>query len=146
MAAAGDTARAMSQENVEIVVRAIGLLNARDADATKALCDEEIEWRPAVTAGGAIEGAVYRGLDGMVRYFEEVDSGFAEMRFETERLDEIEGGRVLFRGRVIARGARSGVPIDVPVWGLWTVRRGKLTKGVAFLTEQEALEAVGLAE
>jgi ketosteroid isomerase-like protein len=136
----------MSQENVETLRRAINLLNAGDAQGIKSLCDDEVEWRPAVTAGGAIEGAVYRGADGMAQYVDEFDSGFDEMRFEIDRIDEVASDQVLYRGRVIARGATSGVPLDVPVWGLWTVRSGKLVRGAAFLTEQEALEAAGLSE
>ncbi len=47
---------------------------------------------------------------------------------------------------VIARGSASGIPLDVPIWGLWEIRDGKLIRGYAFLSEQEALKAAGLSE
>jgi ketosteroid isomerase-like protein len=136
----------MSQANVELMARAIDVLNARDAEAIDALFDEEVEWRPALTAGGAVEGAVYRGKSGMTRYLEDVDSGFDEMWFEVERFDRVGLDRVFYRGRVIARGSASGIPLDVPIWGLWEIRNGRLIRGYAFLTEKEALEAAGLSE
>jgi ketosteroid isomerase-like protein len=138
----------MSEENVEVLAAAIDALNARDVDGetADALFHDEIEWRPARSAGGAVEGAVYRGKSGMIKYVEDVDSGFDELQFEIPKFEPVGSDRVFYRGRIIARGSGSGVPLDVPVWGLWEIRDGKLFRGVGFLTEKEALEAAGLPE
>lgn len=136
----------MSQENLEIIKAGIEALNARDFQAIKPFFDDEVEWRPAVTGGGVVEGTVYRGLTGMAKYFEEVDSGFDDMGFEVAHVEDLGSGRALFRGRVTARGTRSGVPIDVPIWALWTIRNGKVVRGAAFLSEREALEAVSRSD
>ncbi len=136
----------MSQENVDIMAFAIETLNARNTEALDVLCHEAVEWHPALSAGGAVEGAVYRGKQGMVRYLEEVDNEFSEMRFEVEGFDPVGDDSVLYRGRVVARGSASGILLDVPLWGLWQMRDGKLFRGQAFLDEKEALEAAGLAE
>ncbi len=136
----------MSRENVELVAAAIKALNERDTKAVEALFDEEVEWRPALTAGGAVEGTVYRGKPGMRKYIEDVDSGFDEVRLEVPRFDPVGSDRVLYRGRLVARGSASGVSLDVPIWGLWEVRDGKLFRGEGFLSKQEALEAAGLSE
>lgn len=136
----------MSQENVELIAEAIDVLNRRDTDAIDALIDDAVEWRPALTAGGAVEGVVYRGKGGMHKYLQDVDSGFADMQFDVQRIDDLGSDRVLYRGRVVARGSASGIPLDVPVWGLWEIRDGKLFRGEAFLSEKEALDAAGLEE
>jgi ketosteroid isomerase-like protein len=136
----------MSEENVEVMAAAIEVLNARDATAVDALFDEEVEWRPARSAGGAVEGAVYRGKKGMVQYIEDVDSGFDEVLFDIQSIDSVDADRVFYRGRMIARGSASGIPLDVPIWGLWTVQGGKLIRGEGFLSEKEALETAGLSE
>ena len=136
----------MSQENVEIMAFAIETLNARNTEALDALCDEAIEWRPVLSAGGAVEGAVYRGKEGMVRYLEEVDNEFSEMRFEIDGFEPVDEESVLYRGRIIARGSASGILLEVPLWGLWQMRDGKLFRGEGFLNEKDALEAAGLAE
>jgi ketosteroid isomerase-like protein len=128
-------------ENARVIARAIAALNARDAEGARELFDEEIEWRPAITAGGAVEGAVYRGVAGMLEYLEEVDAEFADMSFGIDGIDDLGSGQVLYRGRVSARGKSSGVPLDVAVWGLWQVRNGKLLKGAGYLSEAEARRA-----
>ena len=53
---------------------AISGLNARDTRVVDALFDDEVEWRPAVTAGGAVEGSVYRGKAGMEGLLTEMDA------------------------------------------------------------------------
>jgi len=53
----------MSQENVEIVRRAVAAFNARDMDRFLSMCDPEIEFCSAF-----VEQKTYRGLDEMVRY------------------------------------------------------------------------------
>ena len=136
----------MSQENVDVMAFAIETLNARNTDALDALCHEDVEWHPALSADGAVEGAVYRGKDGMLRYLEEVDAEFSEMRFEVEGFDPVGDDSVLYRGRMIARGSASGILLEAPLWGLWQMRDGKLFRGQAFLSEKDALEAAGLPE
>ena len=136
----------MSQENVQIIRRGLDALNARDYDTLSALLHEDVEWRPALTAGGALEHPVYRGHDGIRQYGDDMDELFVGTRFEVEHLDAVDRDLVFFRGRVTARGRGSGIPIDVPIWALWEVRDGRAIRGTAYLTEVEALEAVGLRE
>ena len=136
----------MSRETVELMAAAIEALNERNTKAVDALFDDEVEWQPALTAGGAVEGTVYRGKPGMRKYIEDVDIGFAEVRLEIQGIDSVGSDRVLYRGRLIARGSASGVSLDVPIWGLWEMRDGKLLRGKGFLTKQEALAAAGLSE
>jgi hypothetical protein len=59
-AAARDTARAMSQENVELTLLATDAFNRRDVDAGLALWDKKGVWYPAIEA--LTEGRrTYRG-------------------------------------------------------------------------------------
>jgi len=77
----------MSQENVEIVRRA---LDAFDADLTgmARFWDAEIDWR-------AIEGApddvgLFKGHDAMRRYYRQWFETFDDFRIETEELIDAE--------------------------------------------------------
>ncbi|MEO7196855.1 MAG: hypothetical protein ABIZ50_00105, partial [Solirubrobacterales bacterium] len=63
----------MSQANIELMATAINALMERDADALDGVFHEDVEWRPSLTAGGAVERAVYRGPAGMAQYLEDVD-------------------------------------------------------------------------
>ena len=135
----------MSEENVAVIMAGLDALNVRDEKAIEALATDELEWSPAVTAGGSLERKVYRGKRAMVEYWTDLDSEFDQTHFLVERIDPVGTDRVFYRGRVTARGKVSGVPLDIPVWGVWQVRNGKLIRGTAFRTEAEALEAAGLS-
>jgi len=134
----------MSPDNVDLLRRGIAAINSRDRAALAELTHEQAEWRPALTAGGALEGSVYRGLGGMERYLDDLDAEFAKTDITIESLAPIDERRVFYRGRVIAEGRESGVELEVPIWAVWEVRDGKVWRGVAFLNEREALEAAGL--
>ena len=136
----------MTPENVEILRRGVRALNDRDRGALGQLVHEDAEWRPALTAGGALERTVYRGVDGVVRYLDDLDAEFASTDIKIESLEPIDEDRVLYRGRVVARGRASGINLDVPIWAVWELREGKIWRGVAFLSEDEALQAAGLRE
>ena len=58
----------MSQENVEIVQRAIAAVNDRDIDGYLACCTADVRME---NANVAIEGA-YEGSDGIGRFFADV--------------------------------------------------------------------------
>jgi ketosteroid isomerase-like protein len=136
----------MSQENVEVLRQGIRALNARDRAALAQIMREDAEWRPALTAGGHLEGAVYRGVDGIARYFDDLDAEFDNTDVEVETLEPIDGDRVFFSGRVHAQGKASGINLDVPIWAVWELRERKIQRGIAFLNEADALEAAGLRE
>jgi hypothetical protein len=79
----------MSQENVEIVRRAMDAFNAHDTDRLVSLVDPEIEFRSAV------ERKVYRGPAEVVRFWEEELGGvIRQAQIETDRLLDAGGDRV----------------------------------------------------
>jgi ketosteroid isomerase-like protein len=56
----------MSRANVEIAERAIDAFNRSDVDAFAALTTPDFEWSPSM---GAIEGEIFRGREGIEKYF-----------------------------------------------------------------------------
>src|SRR5213080_2840312 len=130
----------MSQANVEIVRKAIQAWNRREADLLLSYAAPEMEWMPAGPA--AVESAVYRGRD-------EVASAYAAV-WETRDLFHFEGSQVrdvgdsvLWLGRVKMRGSASHVELDQEFAAHWVLRDGKLTRIQAFVSWQDALQAVG---
>ena len=136
----------MSQENVEIVQRALNAMNARNMEVINQFVAPDAEWRPVLTAGGDLERPVYRGPAGMAQYIADLDEIFDGTEVHVEQLDPVGPAQVLFGGRVTTQGRRSGAPIDERIWAVWEVRDGKLVRGTAYRLEAEALEAVGLSE
>ena len=129
----------MSQENVEIVRRALEVSTRRDDEATFALYDPEVEIR------GQVDGDTYRGLTRVRMYFQDWFAAWHD--FSTDAEEWIDAGEdVVVALHVRARGRQSGVPVDQRIWHVWTLRDRKLWRLRIYATRAEALEAVGLSE
>lgn len=133
----------MSQENVELVRRALEAFPRGDVEEMLSYLDPQLEWHSAIVGGA--EGNVYLGHDGFRRWFADSFESFEELRNEWSEFRDL-GDRVLAFGHVKARGRESGVEIDSPMGWVFTVRRGRLLKAEGFLSKAEALEAAGLKE
>jgi ketosteroid isomerase-like protein len=137
----GDTARAMSQENVEIVRAALAALDRRDVDAYLALASPEIE---VVIPAAAIEGPL-TGHEGMRRFFAELVSFTDRSSFQVEEVRAV-GARVLSFHTFTTVGRTSGAETSMRVAGVYDVENGKIRRAHIFVNRAEALEAVGLSE
>jgi ketosteroid isomerase-like protein len=108
----------MSQENVELIERAIVAVNARDIDAYLACCTEDVELHTPLT----------------------------EVADEVEDLIDA-GDQVVSVQTSHARGRASGVAVDLAHFAaVWTIRQGKIVRVALFTTRADALAAVGLRE
>jgi ketosteroid isomerase-like protein len=143
LAVTRDTAPAMSDRDEEIIAglrQIYEAFNRSDFDAAIAVAHPEIEFvlpgRPA-----ALKGAE------AVRAWMEPDA-FEEQQIEPLEFT-VQGNKVLVRQHIRARGAGSGIELDVEAWGVWTVDDdGLATRVESYLPHQqaEALEAAGLSE
>ena len=133
----------MSQENVEIVGKAIEAWNQREADLLLSYAAPEIEWMPAGPA--AVERAVYRGHEEVANAYAAVWDTWDLFQFEGSQVRDL-GDSVLWLGRVKVHGRASHVALDQEFAAHWVLRGGKLTRIQAFLSWQDALQAVGLEE
>ena len=97
----------MSQENVEIVRRAIDAYN-RGQDALD-LFDPKIEW---VTTGRFVEPDTYRGHEEVRRYLQALRDDFEELQVEPHELVNA-GDHVIAPVRFTGRGRLSSAPIDL---------------------------------
>jgi ketosteroid isomerase-like protein len=139
----GDTARAMSQENVEQIVRdGYDAFNRGDLEACLTTIDPGIQWWPA-TDELIIEP--YRGHDGYRRLFAESREGVPDIQAEVEEL-LVVGDQVIACVRFWGRGRESGAPVEVRETHLARLRDGKIIEVHEYREKHEALEAVGLSE
>lgn len=132
----------MSQENVEIVKRALDAFNRGDADAFAELTTPDLEWK---TGLGAVEGEIFRGREGVETYFGRLGSAWDEFRFLADEFRDL-ADVVLVLGHLEGRGRHGGVPVVSPVGAVWDLRDGKIWRLRAYLDQSEALGAAGLAE
>jgi ketosteroid isomerase-like protein len=140
-----DTARAMSQENVEIARQAAETIDWRDRTAWLALHDEECEvvamddWpEPGVRGAEAawdFYGTVFDALDRIGR------SGIGDVE-----LVDAGGDKVLVHLRNDLSGGESGAAVQFNYWVAVTIQQGRIVREHWFADRADALEAAGLRE
>jgi ketosteroid isomerase-like protein len=133
----------MSQENVEIVERAIDGHNRLALDAYDELFTPDFEMFPAMI--GMFDRESFRGRDDLERYFEIVNETWEESRVVGEAFRDL-GDRVLVTIRLEGRGRGSGVPVTGKQTVICDLRDGKIRRMRAYLDHGEALRAAGLCE
>ena len=140
-----DTARALSQENVEAFKRFMDGFNRRNVEAMLEEVDAGVEWRPAapVALGGG--ATVYRGHAGIPDGIRDLHDSFAELQIEISEIQEVGDG-VVGIGRIRTRGKGSGVESWSPFGAVMEFNHGKATQIRSYLDPREALEAAGLSK
>ena len=133
----------MSQENVEVVRKALALYNRRDFEALQALNhpDVELDW----SASRAVFAGVYRGWPEVLRFYKNVFADvFEENVIEPERFIE-SGDSVVVPNTGHVRG-RDGIHAVARSALLFEVRDGWIVRIRLYQETREALVAVGLRE
>jgi ketosteroid isomerase-like protein len=134
----------MSQENVEIVKRAIDAVNRRDADGLAEFLTPDCEWFPAMLR--EVEGMAFQGREGLDAYLAAIADTWEEFRIVVDEFRPFGDDRVLGLGRLEGRGRGSGVQVETPWAVVYDFDGDKLSRIRAFLAHDDAVKAVGLAE
>ena len=130
----------MSQENVEVVRRAIDAYNPGQ-DALD-LFDPKIEW---VTTGRFVEPDTYRGHEEVRRYVQALRDDFEELHVEPHEPVNA-GDHVIALVRFTGRGRLSSAPLDLEFTFVFSLRAGKIVRVRNYREQTDGLEAVGLRE
>ena len=130
----------MSEENVEVVERAITAINERDIHAYLACCTEDIQLQLPGVAG------VYEGADGIRRFFADIEDAGPDLRMDIERTEGVGAERILAFLRVAFHGRASGLSMPAETGNVYEFEEGKIRRVQIFLDRAEALEATGLSE
>ena len=134
----------MSEENVELVRRAVDAVNRRDLATLDSLWSEEGEFHSRLAA---TEGRVFRGRQGIRDYLAWLGEAFDEFRSEVEEIIDAGEDRVVALLVASVRGRGSGVPLDDQRFAIVFTFQGKRIAGAdSYLSRAEALEAAGLEE
>ena len=125
--------------NADLVRQGMETWSRGDFDATLALIDPDIVWRP-VTAWPGIQPE-YRGHAGVRRFWDAFREPWETITLEADEIRELDERTVLTRSHFRARGRASGVATEAHLYTLWTVENGKLVRFEGFTDERAALEA-----
>ncbi len=133
----------MSRENVELASKAFDALNQGGVEALLVYLDPEIEW---ISTPGFLPDAEDRfGHEGVRRWFEMLGELFDDVRWEAEEFIDA-GDRVMVAATTTARGKGSGIPAELTLFHVFTVRDGKAVREESYRDRNQALEAAGLRE
>jgi len=132
----------VSQENVRLVERAIAAINARDIEGYLACCTENVKLETPVAA----VGGVYEGIDGIGRFFTDIEEAGPDFRIELDGVEEVGSKRVLAFLRTSSTGRASGIRLALSLTNVYDLIGGKISHIRIFLDRQEALKAVGLED
>jgi ketosteroid isomerase-like protein len=135
----------MSQENVELVKRAVDAINRGDAEALVAELDPEVEWHGAILMAMGGTQTVYRGHEGVREWLRDLYETLSDFQAEYPEIRDL-GDRAVAIGRVRARGAASEAEIESPHGTVTDFKDGKAIRVRTYLDPNEALKAAGLSE
>ena len=130
----------MSQENVELVRRAIAAFNAREVEVLVSLCDAECDFLPF---RAQLEGLRYRGHEGMRQFMHDIEGDWDTYRIDATDFRE-RGDRVGVVGQVTAQGRGTGVHIESNAGFVFEVRDGLAVSIVSHSDPAAALAELGL--
>jgi ketosteroid isomerase-like protein len=132
----------MSQENVEMVRRAIDSINDGRLALEDVADDFEMDWSNSV---GPLKG-VYRGVEQLNGVFQSFREVWDRLRWDVQEVIDLDGGRVLIVNRVRMRGRTSHVEVEATGIQVWTIRDGKLASVKLYQSRADAVEALGLSD
>ena len=125
----------MSQENIEVVRRALAALDRRDVEAYLEVASPQIELTTFISE---LQGqGPITGHEGIRDFFRELWSFSEASEFQVEEVRAVEGRVLAFF--VITATGRDGIQTSARVAGVYDLEHGKIRR-------TEALEAVGLSE
>ena len=130
---------------MEIVRRLFEAFNRQDASAVAELWTPDGDWRPAYIGGGQLEGAVFRGPEGMAEFVDVQSETWESVDAEPVKIRDL-GDTVLVEVHLSAIGRGSGVPVERVTWNVFEILHGRATSGTVYTSKEQALKAVGLAE
>jgi ketosteroid isomerase-like protein len=141
----GDTAWAMSEENVALARKAIDALNRGDLDALLAFLSPDVVWEALEGVPGI--GELYRGRAGVREWIELMWENAQEgVHIEIEQITDLADDRVFIAVVLTARRRGSGVPFEYRTWQIVRFADGLITRRQVFWTRAEALKTAGLRE
>ena len=142
----GDTARAMSQENVEVVRRMFAAFREGDWAAAFEPVDPNIEMDTTRTPIHGLD-RVYKGREEVAGFWVEWLEAWGEQRIEDPELIDARDRVVMWTTGHRIQGRGSGIEVSIPPYAwVMTLRDGRIVQATMYMEKDEALEAAGLSE
>jgi ketosteroid isomerase-like protein len=132
----------VSQENVDIISRALAHFQVEGDFLTTATAPDFV-WDMTMFHGWP-EQQVYEGLEETRRFIREWTEPFEDWKIEVEAIHDAGEEHVLVILRQHGRSKSSGLPVDMTLGQVYTIRDGRQTRMQMYSDPAEALAALGL--
>jgi len=132
----------MSRDNVQFVLDSYARFNAGEKEPGLWFFSEDAEYHAAREDPDA---AVHRGIEAVRRQFASWFDAYPDLRvepLEARGKDDVVFLWVRFSGH----GGESGVPMEMELAHVITIRDGRAARVLEYFDRAEALEAAGLSE
>ena len=100
----------------------------------------DLEWSPIIVGTAGSDRVTYRGREGLEQYYRDRAEVFGGGEVHIRSLEPL-GDAVVVRARSTARGRASGASVEEDVALVYWCREGRLVRGAAFRSYDDALEA-----
>ena len=127
----------MEGANLEIVKRWGEAIQRGDLAQELWAADLEI-----VNAEGWAIEATYHGYEGLHRWWSDLAEAFSDFAMQVEEIIPVDDERVLTVQRFIGPFRTTGIPFDAPWASVVTVKGGRITRAVGYLSKHRALAAL----
>ena len=134
----------MSQANVDAVRANFEAWNRGDREAWLAAAHPDVEWSSAILREVEGKEAVSRGRAELGAFWDEWHALWS-LTLEPSEVRDL-GDEVLVLARMRTRGNASGAETERSIAYVFEFEDGLVRRGRAYLSPEEALEAVGLRE
>ena len=115
-----------------------GLYNAGDRRPDPGFWHEDAEYHAAREDP---DSAIHRGIDAIRRQFERWHEAYPDLQVKPLEAKG-NGDRVFLWVRFTGHGAASGVPMEMEIAHVYTMREGKAVRVVEYFDKAEALEGL----
>jgi ketosteroid isomerase-like protein len=128
--------------DIELIARTFRVLDSDSYEQALPYIDDGFVME--TPANLASEPGVYRGPDGVRRWWESFMEAMDTVRLETLAVEDVGGGQGVVSFVIHARGKSSGIEAEQHAFALATTANGKIS-GLEFFTELELARAAAQA-
>ena len=131
----------MSQQDLELVLDRYARFNAGEKRPDLSFWHEDAEYHAAAEDP---DSAVHRGIEAIRRQFASWLEAYPDLKVEP--LESLENDGIVFLWvRFSGHGGESGVPMEMELAHVITMRDGRAARLVEYFNRAEGLEAAGIS-
>jgi ketosteroid isomerase-like protein len=134
-----ETSSDIRQQNVDLTRRGFEAYNAGDYDGVMALLHPDVE---LYADDELLNGGSFRGHDGFMQWSAEWLEAWDEFRIDARAIETFGERAILVDTHQVARGAGSGIDVEMDVFWAFEAEDGKLRRMHLYAARQRALDAI----